>query len=57
MVTTIHTRGPISSFFLKMQRERVWNLVEFGWGLPLKLDGTRDQLENSIPKKIGQTRQ
>lgn len=35
----------------KMQRELVWNLVEFGWGLPLKLDGTRDKLENSIPKK------
>lgn len=35
----------------KMQRELVWNLVEFGWGLPLKLDGIRDKLENSIPKK------
>lgn len=43
----------------KMQRELVWNLVEFGWGLPLKLDGTRDKLENSIPKKkkTEQTRQ
>ena len=28
-------------FFLKMQGEQVWNAMEFGWGLPLKLDGAR----------------
>ena len=24
-----------------MQGEQVWNAMEFGWGLPLKLDGAR----------------
>ena len=41
MTTIIHIGRPIWSFFLKMQGEQVWNAMEFGWGLPLKLDGTR----------------
>ena len=40
-------------FFLKMQGEQVWNLVEFNWELPLKVNGLVDLLVNSSSNKNG----
>ena len=38
-------------FFLKMQGERVWNLIEYGWGLPLILDTQGRSIGELKPKK------
>ena len=36
--------------FLKMQSERVWNLVEYGWGPPLILDAQGRSTKEWKPK-------
>ena len=36
--------------FLKMQSERVWNLVEYGWGPPLILDAQGRSIGELKPK-------
>ena len=38
MGITISIRKHEWCFFLKMQGERVWNSIEYGWGPPLILD-------------------
>ena len=37
-------------FFLKMQGERVWNLVEYGWGPLLILNAQGRSTEELKPK-------
>ena len=37
-------------FFLKMQGERVWNSVEYGWGQPLILDAQGRSIGELKPK-------
>ena len=36
--------------FLKIQGERVWNLVEYGWGPPLILDAQGRSIRELKPK-------
>ena len=38
-------------FFLKVQGEMVWNLVEYGWGPALKLDVNRKSTSELKPKQ------
>ena len=39
------------NFFLKVQGEMVWNLVEYGWGPALKLDVNRKSTGELKPKQ------